>query len=272
MEKALKDNRALQGQQPFRRAGSEFHGRHPPASKASGRQAVRKTHLLHHFMPKCDLLPNQARDKHRKALKKKCVCRRLAYAAAKLLKQQQEQDDQKRTQGALTGPTLAGCRYGSSSSSSSSKTAEGGGKEAGGGSASASKLTLMFNESLLGGEGLMLRPFDANETGGWLDSRGNGLKDSNGAMVCTVDPTCKEAPNHECGNTTTCQCQSWNFIKSGCCGADPKHPGCPANGFCNMTNFWYCEVGPGTVNAFLSHFQCSVYQDRLGTDIGKVEG
>jgi hypothetical protein len=210
-----------------------------------------------------------------KALKKKCVCRRLAYAAAKLLKQQ-EQDDQKLTQGALTGPTLAGCRYGpsssSSSSSSSSKTAEGGGEEAGGGSASASKLTLMFNESLLGGEGLMLRPFDANETGGWLDSRGNGLKDSNGAMVCTVDPTCKEAPNHECGNTTTCQCQSWNFIKSGCCGADPKHPGCPANGFCNMTNFWYCEVGPGTVNAFLSHFQCSVYQDRLGTDIGKVEG
>jgi sialate O-acetylesterase len=119
---------------------------------------------------------------------KRPVGKRLAYAAAKLLKMQQH----KLTQGALTGPTLAGCSYGSNPAVGS--------RDEGGGS----KLTLVFNKSLLGGEGLTLRPFDANETGSWLDSRGNSLKDSNGAMVCTVDPSCKTAPNHMCGNASKC--------------------------------------------------------------------
>ena len=46
--------------------------------------------------------------------------------------------------GAVTGPTISGCAL----------------------SAGESQLTLKFNGSLLGGEPLQLRPFDANETGG----------------------------------------------------------------------------------------------------------
>ena len=121
---------------------------------------------------------------------KRPVGKRLAYAAAKLLKGQQ----QELIQGALTGPTLAGCSYGSGSAGEASSAATGG--------VGSKQLTLVFNKSLLGGEGLTLRPFDANETGSWLDSRGNGLKDSNGAMVCTVDPSCKPAPNQPCGNAS----------------------------------------------------------------------
>ena len=55
---------------------------------------------------------------------KRPVGRRLAYAAAKLLKKQRRQHkltqgggDEEEDGGALTGPTLAGCRYGTSSGS-----------------------------------------------------------------------------------------------------------------------------------------------------------
>ena len=153
--------------------------------------------------------------------------RRLAYAAAKLLKKQQRRRAGVAVpdlDGAVTGPTLSGCSYSASESA-------------------ASGLTLKFNASLLGGEGLMLRPFDANETGGWglpgpePASAGplTKVSDSNGAMVCTVDPTCTPSSNHICGNITTCHCQSWNFVKLGYCNSS----GCP------MKSSWYCEVGPG---------------------------
>lgn len=160
---------------------------------------------------------------------KRPVGRRLAYAAARLLKQQQREHDITlglaqpgaffEEDGAVTGPTIAGCRY--------SNTADAG-----------AALTLQFNNTLLGGEGLMLRPFDANETGGWggpheqdntLFSSLPATTDSSGVMVCTADPHCERPP---CGNETTCQCQGWNYIKVGYCNAS----GCP------MTSHWYCEV------------------------------
>ena len=84
---------------------------------------------------------------------KRPVGRRLAYAAARMLKQQQQRGADNNGDGAgdsggdgaLTGPTISGCSY----------------------TASSAELVLRFNQTLLGGEGLMLRPFDANETGGW---------------------------------------------------------------------------------------------------------
>ena len=124
--------------------------------------------------------------------------------------------------GAITGPTIAGCRYSSTIDTGDTQQ----------------QLTLKFNSSLLGGEGLMLRPFDANETGGWggpheednsLYSALRMTTDSSGVMVCTVDPQCERPP---CGNETTCQCQGWNYIRIGYCNAT----GCP------MTSHWYCEV------------------------------
>lgn len=116
--------------------------------------------------------------------------------------------------GATTGPTIAGCSF------------------------SDGNLQLSFNASLLGGEGLMLRPFDANATGGWGhpgDPYARPITDANGAMVCTVDPDCRPQGNQMCGNATTCQCQSWNYMKVGYCNAS----GCP------QSSVWYCEVGPG---------------------------
>jgi hypothetical protein len=93
---------------------------------------------------------------------KRPVGRRLAYAAARLLKQQQREQDvtlglaqpaDLLDDGAITGPTIVGCSH----------TAAG--EDVAEAEAVAQQLTLKFNESLLGGEGLMLRPFDANETG-----------------------------------------------------------------------------------------------------------
>jgi hypothetical protein len=160
------------------------------------------------------------------------VGRRLAYAAARLLKQQQRERqvalglaqpaESSEEDGAITGPTVAGCSH--------STNADAG--------AAQHQLTLKFNDTLLGGEGLMLRPFDANETGGWggPHEQGNPLfsalrvsTDSSGVMVCTADPDCASPP---CGNATTCECQGWNYLRIGYCNAS----GCP------MTSHWYCEV------------------------------
>ena len=166
---------------------------------------------------------------------KRPVGRRLAYAAARMLKQQQQRKQQLDVDvagGAFTGPTISGCSYTSSSN----------------------ELVLKFNQTLLGGEGLMLRPFDANETGGWgLQPGTNHYQPLDkvsqaglGAMVCTVDPTCNASnPGaYPCGNATTCMCQSWAYVK------------------CAPHN-WYCEVGPGwkpdpaEVNACLDEFGTS---------------
>ena len=150
---------------------------------------------------------------------KRFVGRRLAYAAARQLKRQQRErrGGAGGQDGALTGPTISGCT-----------------------STSPGQLVLNFNSSLLGGEGLELRAFDANETGGWGDPSNKHptdrpVTDSNGAMVCTLDPGCTPRPGSPCGNATTCQCQTWNYIKMGTC--------VPGN--CRMQAFWFCEVGPG---------------------------
>ena len=59
----------------------------------------------------------------------------------------------------------------------------------------------------------MLRPFDANETGGWvgeINPRTRKPKsetlDSSGLMVCTVDPD-PNGPMAGACNKTTCLCQ-----------------------------------------------------------------
>jgi hypothetical protein len=93
--------------------------------------------------------------------------------------------------GALTGPTISGCSF----------TAAASAPPVGVGGSSPASLEIRFNQTLLGGEGLMLRrTFDANETGGWglqpgtkgFDPLEQPSVDSNGAMVCTVDPSCDQ--------------------------------------------------------------------------------
>jgi hypothetical protein len=121
------------------------------------------------------------------------------------------------TDGALTGPTIAGC------------------------TADTGSLELLFNATLLGGEGLLLRPFDANETGGWYNNPYNDsadsyhpyhrapallpTEDSLGTMVCIADASVG-------GNASTCACQSWQYIGHN-------------NSQNQLECFWYCEDGPG---------------------------
>ena len=119
--------------------------------------------------------------------------------------------------GAITGPTIAGCSY--------DKTAH--------------RLQLSFNASLLGGEGLLLRPFDFNASN-WApepDWAGPGpIHDSLGLMVCAANATRNsKLPGAQGvrGNASTCECVGWNYFKYN--GSDPQNPGA----------WWYCEVGPG---------------------------
>jgi sialate O-acetylesterase len=100
---------------------------------------------------------------------KRPVGRRLAYAAARMLKQQQRAvlgqsaADGVGADGAMTGPTIAGCTL------------------------AAGKFELTFNASLLGGEGLLLRSFDSNSSN-WAPEPGwagpGPIHDSLGLMVC----------------------------------------------------------------------------------------
>eukprot|EP01050_Picozoa_sp_SAG11_P022212 SAG11_NODE_4143_length_2042_cov_1.680391_2_plen_300_part_00 len=138
-----------------------------------------------------------------------------------LKKQQRAADSEERFgdhDGAMTGPTISSCTL-----------------EAG-------ELELKFNASLLGGEGLMLRPFDAN-TSNWAPEPGwagpGPIHDSLGLMVCAANGSALPggAPGGGnagiYGNATTCECQGWNYFKYN--GSDPSNPGA----------WWYCEVGPG---------------------------
>jgi hypothetical protein len=163
---------------------------------------------------------------------KRPVGRRLAYAAVMQLKHQALQSGSKDATatplaaaataaarlsitGAVTGPTIAGCAH----------------------SAGENQLTLKFNSSLLGGESLQLRPFDANETGGWVSTGQPGSADTldaSGVMVCTVDPDPESPMAGQC-NASTCECQSWNYVKQNI----------SQNGEYRLKGFWYCEVGPG---------------------------
>ena len=145
---------------------------------------------------------------------KRPVGRRLAYAAAHMLRAQRANTG-KDTLGAATGPTIAGCRYADES------------------------LVLRFNTSLLGGEALLLRrTFDANETGGWASNPYNDSAidyhpyktplfepslDALGAMVCTA--------GHALGNASTCNCQSWDWTLHN-------------NSDGEAETVWFCETGP----------------------------
>jgi hypothetical protein len=113
-------------------------------------------------------------------------------------------------QDAQTGPTLSGCSLTSSG-----------------------KLELRFNQTLLGTEGLALRPFESNMSD-WanrLDSSHKVLRktDSMGLMACTATGTAPPDPNAPPMNATTCACQSWAVFSD------------------NRTKqtVQYCEVGPG---------------------------
>jgi len=159
---------------------------------------------------------------------KRPVGYRLAHAAAMQLKQQElgaksgggGGGSSTAASGAITGPTISGCAH----------------------AAGTDAVTLTFNASLLGGEGLLLRPFDANETGCWLgetnprtQEKTQGTQDSSGLMVCTVDAD-PESPMAGVCNKSTCECQSWNYQKT-----NETSP----SGKVRLGAFWYCEVGPG---------------------------
>jgi hypothetical protein len=169
---------------------------------------------------------------------KRPVGRRLAYAAARMMKQQQSQlhgapDDA----GAMTGPTIAGCSY-----------------------STGGALELKFNVSLLGGEALLLRDFDANATGGWTSNPYNDnatwirpyarqhtpfepTYDSLGLMVCTAEfnvaaVTASGASRTGVtqGNATTCACRSWDWVMHNTTNA--------TTGKVTLEDVWYCSSGP----------------------------
>lgn len=164
---------------------------------------------------------------------KRPVGRRLAYACARMLKQQQQGsvDSLSRTErvpfnssstGAYTGPTIAGCSYTTNST-----------------------FTLKFNATLLDGEGLLLRTWDANTTGGWIANPYNDSVakyhpyakirleptiDSLGLMVCL-------ASVGGVGNASTCACQSWDWVSHNSTNS--------TTGKVSLETFWYCQDGPG---------------------------
>lgn len=167
---------------------------------------------------------------------KRPVGRRLAIAAVNLLPKYRSYAVSTLLKGqtAVTGPTLAGCRLGGSALSAVS--AAGVGITASG--SSGQQLALKFNKTLLGTEGLMVRPFDADMSE-WqwrFDSSHQVLNksDSSGLMVCTINGTVPDDPmkprTGPVGNATTCRCQSWlTFSDNRTTGRD----------------ILYCEVGPG---------------------------
>ena len=128
------------------------------------------------------------------------------------------------SKGAQQGPTLASCAV------------------------AGTTLTLSFNETLLGNEKLMLRPYEANMSE-WMtstSSSGNTLykTDSVGLMVCTVNGTWPPpSPDANNGrfigsqfdpvdelNASTCGCLEWDILDR------------------NKSNggmFRFCAVGPG---------------------------
>ena len=166
---------------------------------------------------------------------KRPVGRRLAHAAAHLLLQQHQQREKKNNAGsggvtaaggAATGPTIAGCRHTAVANTAGSAHV-------------VHQLVLQFNTSLLGGEALLLRKFDANETGGWSANPYNDSAtdyhpyrvpafdpsyDSLGAMVCTADAA-------TIGNASTCACQSWDWTLHNGSDGTPE-------------TIWFCETGP----------------------------
>lgn len=151
---------------------------------------------------------------------KRPVGRRLAVAAVNLVPRYRSISSLK-GQTARTGPTLSGCTY----QPATPNGAAGGGR-----------LVLRFNQSLLGTEGLALRPYESNMAKwAWrFDSSHTVLtkQDSVGLMVCTANGTAPYNPRQPPqGNATTCACQSWAaFVDNRTAHAQP---------------ILYCETGPG---------------------------
>ena len=169
---------------------------------------------------------------------KRPVGQRLAQAAAAMLKQQQQRRQRQRPTsaaavsalvpgaGAFTGPTIAGCSHGDSPLG----------------------LELLFNTTLLNGEGLLLQgSFDANLTGGWYANPYNdssksyhvgkapsyaAVTDSLGVMVCAAGPA------GAIGNASTCACQGWGWV-------GPRNITNATSGVVTEEFMWYCRDGPG---------------------------
>ncbi|GAB5359373.1 hypothetical protein AAMO2058_000538400 [Amorphochlora amoebiformis] len=130
---------------------------------------------------------------------KRPVGERLALSAIQLL----HPETQSSLHGlAGTGPTLVGCKY------------------------HGHRLVIGLNVSLLGKEGLELRPFNNNRS-----SWGKKVTDSLGGMVCIASST---NTTQRIGNQTTCHCQGWDYIMMD-----------PPKGSQNPGTFWYCRFGPG---------------------------
>eukprot|EP00039_Didymoeca_costata_P002481 m.60480 g.60480 ORF g.60480 m.60480 type:complete len:832 (+) comp11324_c0_seq1:88-2583(+) len=159
---------------------------------------------------------------------KRPLGQRLGYAAAKLkqfqlLSKASNKEELLAESGALTGPTIAGCTFGNG------------------------QLEIRFNTTLLGGEGLQLRPFDANETGGWSANPYNDSDskyypagkapdyeptyDSLGLMVCT------DTGSDLTGNASTCECQGWDWVV--------RNQTNPTTNMTTLVTVWFCKSGPG---------------------------
>jgi hypothetical protein len=104
----------------------------------------------------------------------------------------------------VSGPTISGC-----SRSTQSKT-----------------LTIKLDADRLGGEDVLVQPFDTNV------SKWSGL-DSSSLMVCT------DAMGPSVANASSCGCISWTYIRVPC-----DTPGCNQSMPGHDRAVWYCEVGP----------------------------
>jgi hypothetical protein len=52
-----------------------------------------------------------------------------------------------------------------------------------------------------------------HQSSGWVGQPGEAATlDANGVMVCTVDPDPESPMAGKC-NASTCECQSWNYVK-----------------------------------------------------------
>ena len=125
---------------------------------------------------------------------------------------------------ATQGPTLSGCDL-------TSKT----------------ELTLHFNQSLLGTEGLMLRSNGNSNSNmsAWAHEMSSSHKqlnktDSEVLMVCSIPPTDPENPDADLGNATTCQCQTWAYLHLPQAQAEAE-VGKPVKSNAVL----YCHDGPG---------------------------
>ena len=115
----------------------------------------------------------------------------------------------------VSGPTIAGCTLHTQADGDIA--------------AAPSSITLSLDAARMGGEDIMVQPFDINVSA-WRD------KDSSTLMVCTgqLGPAI--------ANATSCACSGWTYLRTPC---DPARSGCNTSNHGHDQARWYCEAGPG---------------------------